>query len=86
MFRVLCIDNKTIWHLNGTHSTGEGLIEGEMYTVADDTIYIHLNNKKECYLIVEFDHLKLIRRFIRVSDIDEMELINSEEVETEKAL
>ena len=86
MFRVMCIDNKTIWHSNGTHSTGEGLIEGEIYTVADDTIYIHLNNEKECYLIVEFNHLKLIRRFIPVSDIDEIELINSKEVEIEKVL
>ena len=86
MFRVLCTDNKTIWHLNGTHSTGEGLIEGEIYTAADDTIYIHPNNKKECYLIVEFNHLKLIRRFIPVNDIDETELINSKEEETEKVL
>lgn len=86
MFRVMCINNKTVHHLNGTYSTGRGLTEGKIYTVADDIIYIHPNNKKDCYLIAGLNELKLVTRFIRLSDIDETELINSKEEETEKAL
>ncbi|MCW3111098.1 MAG: hypothetical protein JWQ09_5604 [Segetibacter sp.] len=78
---VMCINNKTIWHLNGIQSTAEGLIEGEIYTVADETVHIHPNNKKECYLIAELDDLKLIKRFISVSEIDEAELVKSKEEE-----
>lgn len=81
MFRVLCINNKYVYHLNGSYSTGDGLIEGNIYTVVDDIIYIHPNNKKECYLIAEFNHLKLTSRFIRVSDPDETELMESKEEE-----
>lgn len=74
MFRVLCINNKFIYHLNGSYSTGEGLVEGKVYTVADDIVYIHPNNRKECYKIAELDDLKLVSRFIRLSDVDETEM------------
>lgn len=81
MRTLICIDNKLIRHSNGTSSDARGLIEGEVYTAWDE-IYIHPNNKKECYFILEFNHLKLVSRFIPISGIDETELIRSREEKT----
>ena len=85
MFELMCINNKVITHPNGQTSSGDGLIEGVVYTARNE-IHIHPNNKKECYLIIELNDLKLISRFIPLSSIDEMELINSEQYEFEDYL
>ncbi len=73
MLKLICINSKPITHDSGKVSSGDGLVEGEIYN-AYDGIYIHPNNKKECYHIVETDDLKLVTRFVPVSEIDETEL------------
>lgn len=77
MSKVICINNKFVRHENGCYSSGDGLIEGEIYNT-DDKVYIHPNNKKECYFIIELNDLKLISRFVPVSDMDETEVVESE--------
>ncbi len=72
MIRLLCIDNKIVYHSTGTSSSGHGLKEGALYS-ADDQTRIHDNNKKECYFIYELQDLKLCSRFVRLSDNDEAE-------------
>lgn len=77
MLRLLCVDNKVVVHPNGIHSYGTQLVEGNIYS-ADEETQIHPNNKKECYFIQELQQLKLVRRFVRLSDVDETELVNEE--------
>ena len=74
ILKLICINNKPITHSNGICSHGSGLIEGEVYT-SDSTIHVHPNNKKKCYMIIELNELKLVTRFIPLSDIDESALI-----------
>jgi hypothetical protein len=80
MLRLICINNKPVQHSSGIVSYGSGLKEGEIYT-AHDEIKLHPNNGKECYFIIELSDLKLVSRFIPVSEVDETELVNT----TEKA-
>jgi hypothetical protein len=70
MIQLFCINNKPVYHANGGYSTGDGLVEGEIYS-AEDSTYIHPNKKKECYLILKLNDLKLTTRFVRLSNIDE---------------
>lgn len=72
MIRLLCINSSPYFHASGIFSTGNGLVEGEIYT-ADETILIHPHNKKPCYFIRELNDLKLVVRFIPLSDRDESE-------------
>ena len=75
MIKLLCINNKPVFHTSGICSFGNGLTEGEIYS-AEDATYIHPNNKKECYFILELRDLKLVTRFVPLSEIDETELVN----------
>ena len=77
MLKLLCTNNKVVVHPNGIRSYGEGLREGEIYTAAEAT-QRHPNNKMDCYFIEELQDLKLVSRFIPLSDIDETELVNEE--------
>jgi hypothetical protein len=72
MLNLLCINNSPIIHKSGVISEGAGLLEGAIYTT-EDKIYIHPNNKKPCYYIFELFDLKLVSRFIPISDLDETE-------------
>src|SRR2546428_14044172 len=74
MIKLLCINNKQVSHTNGTSSSAIGLIEGEIYS-AEDATYIHPDNKKECYFILELNDLKLASRFVPLSGLNETEPI-----------
>jgi hypothetical protein len=76
MLRLICINNLTVFHANNTNSTGDGLLEGEIYTARDE-ILVHPNNKNDCYYILELKDLKLVSRFIRLSELNADELTNS---------
>ncbi len=80
MLRLLCVNSKSVIHENGICSIGHGLVEGQIYS-AENRIYIHPNNKKHCYFIRELGDLKLITRFVRLSDTDNVEKDNKEERE-----
>ena len=73
MLQLLCINNSPVIHPSGIISYGGGLREGELYHAGEIT-QIHENNKQLCYFIEELKDLRLVSRFVEVSDIDETEL------------
>jgi hypothetical protein len=74
MLKLICINSQPVMHQSGIVSYGSGLIEGRTYS-AEDVVFVHPNNKKLCYFIEELDDLKLLCRFIPISDVDETALI-----------
>jgi hypothetical protein len=80
MLNLLCVNSSPVTHQNGIISEGSNLVEGTIYT-ADDRFYIHPNNKNLCYLILELNDLKLVSRFIPISNIDETEPVDVEVIE-----